>query len=155
MLSYRCRRRQLPRLFSTKTLSAVFVCPAQVTCPFHRSPLSFVLVVLMHDPYKSLTYSCNIQHCQLTASNLYPKHCPEHFVLNTCHLSPETSKPEAVFEIVYTLIPAIPIMSVDIDKYPSLQGCNMKRFNQLQTAALSAVLITVKRRKVSLLTPDD
>jgi len=155
MLSYRCRGRQLPRRFSTKTLSALFVCPIQVICPFHRSSLSFILVAPPLDLYKSLTYSCNIQHCQLAASNLYPKHCPEHFVFNTCHLSRGTSKPEAVFEIVYILIAAIPIMSVDIDKCPCLQGYNVKRFDQLQAAAFSAVLITIKHRKVSLLTPDE
>jgi len=154
MLSYRCRVRQLPRRFSTKTLSAVFVCPKQVICPFHLSPLSFILVALLRDLYKSPTYSCNFQHCQLTASNLYPKHCPEHFVFNTCHLSRGTSQPEAVFGIVYILIPAIPIMSVDIDKCPCLQCYKLKRFNQLQAAVLSAVLITIKHRKVSLLTPD-
>jgi len=155
MLSYQCRGRHLPRRFSTKTLSAVFVCPFQVICPFHRSPLSFIRVALLRDLYKSLTYSCTIQHYQLTASNLYPKHCPEHFVFNTCHLSLGTSKPESVFEIVYILISAIPIISVDIDKCPCLQGYNVKRFNQLQAAAMSTVLITIKHRKVSLLTPEE
>jgi len=72
MLCYQCCRSQLPRRFSTKTLSVVFVCPIQATCPFHRSPLNFIIVALLHDLYKSRTYSCNIQHCQLTGSNLYP-----------------------------------------------------------------------------------
>jgi len=60
-----------------------------------------------------------------------------------------------VFEIVYILIPVIPIMSADIENFPCLQGYNVKRFSQLQAAALSAVLITIKYWKVSLLTPDD
>jgi len=57
--------------------------------------------------------------------------------------------------MVYIIIPVIAIISVDIDNYPCLHGYNVKRFSQLQVAALNAVLITVEHWKASFLTSDD